>query len=141
MDIYSRKKRREIRSRVRATGTKPELLVRKVAHSLGYRFRLHREGLPGKPDMVFPRHRKVIFVHGCFWHGHEHCTKAKHPATNRAFWEQKLSRNMERDQQNAAALGEAGWGVMIIWECETKDRNRLAGKIRRLLEGNIVEVK
>ena len=136
-DIYSLEKRSEIMARIRTTGTKPELLVRQVTHSLGYRFRLYRKGLPGKPDLVFPRYGKVIFVHGCFWHGHRHCAKAKRPATNSAFWEQKLSRNMERDQQNTTALREIGWGVMIIWECETRDQNRLAGKIRRFFEENL----
>lgn len=135
-DIYSLEKRSKIMARIRTTGTKPELVVRQVTHGLGYRFRIHGKGLPGKPNLVFPRYRKVIFVHGCFWHGHMHCAKAKRPATNITFWEQKLSRNMDRDQQIKTALLETGWGVMIIWECETKDRDRLAGKIRCFFQGN-----
>ena len=140
-DIYSLEKRSKIMARIRTTGTKPELVVRQVTHSLGYRFRLHGKELPGKPDLVFPRYRKVIFVHGCFWHGHGHCPKAKRPATNSTFWEQKLSRNMERDQQNTIALRKAGWEVMVIWECETKDPDRLAGKIRFFLEGKLCQGK
>ena len=128
-DIYSREKRSKIMARVPAGGTKPELLVRRVAHGLGYRFRLHKESLPGRPDLVFTRHRKVIFVHGCFWHGHKNCRKAKRPETNKVFWEQKLSRNTERDLQNVTALKESGWMVLVVWECETRNRERLTAKI------------
>ena len=138
-DIYDPKKRSEIMGRVRATETKPELLVRRVVHGLGYRFRLHSENLPGKPDIVFSRRRKVIFIHGCFWHGHKHCPKAKRPTTNSAFWEQKLSRNIERDQQNLNALKEAGWESLVIWECETRNRNRIETKVRHFLEVGIAE--
>ena len=128
-DIYSQEKRSKVMARVPAVGSKPELSVRQVAHGLGYRFRLHKENLPGRPDLVFPRHRKVIFVHGCFWHGHENCKKSKRPETNRMFWEQKLSRNMERDLQNALALKEDGWLVLVVWECETRNREQLTAKI------------
>ena len=128
-DIYSQEKRSKIMARVPAGGTKPELLVRQVAHGLGYRFRLHKETLPGRPDLVFPRHRKVIFVHGCFWHGHDNCGKAKRPETNKVFWEQKLSRNTERDLQNVTALKESGWVVLVVWECETRNRGQLTAKI------------
>ena len=128
-DIYSQEKRSQVMARVPAVGTKPELLVRQVAHGLGYRFRLHKENLPGRPDLVFPRHRKVIFVHGCFWHGHENCRKAKRPETNRMFWEKKLSRNMARDLQNTEALKENGWLVLVVWECETRNRKQLVAKI------------
>ncbi len=138
-DIYDPKKRSEIMGRVSATGTKPELLVRQVIHGLGYRFRLHGENLPGKPDIVFSRRRKVIFIHGCFWHGHKHCPKAKRPTTNSAFWEQKLSRNIERDQQNLNALKEAGWESLVIWECETRNRNRIETKVRHFLEVGLAE--
>ena len=137
-DIYGRNKRSEIMARVRATGTRPEHLVGQVAHGLGFRFRLHRKDLPGKPDLVFPRHRKVIFVHGCFWHGHTNCTKAKHPATNRAFWERKLTRNLRRDQENVDALGRSGWEVLIIWECETRDPERIAASVGRFLGESLV---
>ena len=120
--------------RVRASGTKPEFFVRQLVHGLGYRFRLHSDHLPGKPDLVFPRHRKVIFVHGCFWHGHKHCSKATIPVTNSEFWERKLTRNMERDQENMEALCKSGWDAVVIWECETKDRDRLSTQIRHFFE-------
>ena len=138
-DIYDHKKRSEIMSRVRDRDTKPENRVRQIAHSLGYRFRLYRNDLPGKPDLVFPRHGKVIFVHGCFWHGHKNCRKAKRPATNSVFWDQKLSRNMERDRENIIALKQVGWESLIIWECETRDREHIEQKIRRFFEGQFVE--
>lgn len=134
-DIYSQKKRSEIMGRVRDKDTKPEVSVRKIAHGLGYRFRLYDDGLPGKPDLVFPRHRKVIFVHGCFWHGHKDCPKARRPVTNRVFWDEKLSRNIERDRRNVVALEEAGWKSLIIWECETADRDLLEQLIRRYFDG------
>ena len=128
-DIYSQEKRSSIMARVPAAGTKPERVVRQVAHGLGYRYRLHKANLPGRPDLVFPRHRKVIFVHGCFWHGHENCRKAKRPETNRPFWNRKLSRNVKRDQQDVAALRETGWMVLVVWECETRNRAQLSTKI------------
>lgn len=133
-DVYNSEKRSEIMARVRATGSKPELIVRQVAHGLGYRFRLHRTDLPGKPDIVFPRHRRVILVHGCFWHGHKGCAKARRPVTNREFWDRKLSRNVERDSENAVVLRRIGWKVLVIWECETKDRECLAAKVSRFME-------
>ena len=133
-DIYSPEKRSEIMARVRVKGTKPEQLVRQIAHSLGYRFQLNRSDLPGKPDLVFSQHRKVILVHGCFWHGHGNCSKARRPISNSAFWEQKLSRNRERDQQNATALKDAGWQMMVIWECETRNRYQIAESIRSFFE-------
>ena len=133
-DIYSPAKRSEVMGRVRATGTKPELVVRKVAHGLGFRFRLHGDRLPGRPDLVFSRHRKVIFVHGCFWHGHDGCSKAAIPVTNHEFWERKLTRNRERDRENVAALATAGWRSLVIWECETKDRELLADLVHGFLD-------
>ncbi len=133
-DIYSPEKRSEVMGRVRATGTKPELAVRQIAHAMGYRFRLHGDRLPGRPDLVFPRHRKVIFVHGCFWHGHDGCGKAVVPVTNHEFWERKLTRNRERDREIVVALTAVGWRVLIIWECETKTRDRLAARIGEFLD-------
>ncbi len=134
-DIYNQKKRSEIMGRVRDKDTKPENRIRKIAHNLGYRFRLYDDGLPGKPDLVFPRHRKVIFVHGCFWHGHNDCPKARRPTTNRIFWDEKLSRNIERDRRNVVALEEAGWKSLIIWECETADRDLVEQSMRRYFDG------
>ena len=133
-DIYSPRKRSEIMGRVRATGTKPELVVRQLVHGIGYRFRLYNDRLPGRPDLVFPRHRKVIFVHGCFWHRHERCSKATIPLTNSDFWERKLTRNSERDRENVDTLQSDGWKVFIIWECETKHRYQLSARICRFFE-------
>ena len=134
-DIYDRKKRSEIMGRVRDRDTGPETRVGKIAHGLGYRVRLYVDDLPGKPDLVFPRYRKVIFVHGCFWHGHENCRRAKRPATNTVYWDRKLSRNIERDRGNIIALEEAGWKSLIVWECETGDLNHVQQMIRRFLDG------
>ena len=136
-DIYSPKKRSEVMSCVRATGTKPELVVRQLAHRMGYRFRLHHRRMPGRPDIVFPRHRKVIFVHGCFWHGHQGCSKATIPITNREFWIRKLTRNRERDQENLNSLHQSGWKTLVVWECETQDKRRLSSQIRRFFEAGI----
>lgn len=132
-DIYSRDKRSQIMARVRASGTRPELVVRQVAHRLGYRFRLHRKDLPGRPDLVFPRHRKVVLVHGCFWHGHENCRKARRPGSNAAFWDAKLARNIERDRQTLTALTCSGWRVLTVWECETRRPEQLAERLRGFL--------
>ena len=109
-------------SRVKGRDTKPELLVRSIVHRLGYRFRLHEKKLPGRPDIVLPRHRKAIFVHGCFWHGHQGCRRAARPATNHEFWDKKLDGNIARDAANLEALREAGWKVLVVWQCGMKDR-------------------
>ena len=102
---------------VRGKNTKPELRVRSTLHRNGFRFLLHRNDLPGKPDLVLPKYRMAIFVNGCFWHGHD-CKKGRRPATNKAFWQAKLDKNVERDRRNEEALSEAGWHVVVIWECE-----------------------
>lgn len=112
-------------AKVRNRNTGPELLVRQVAHSLGLRFRLHRRDLPGSPDVVFPKYRIALFVHGCFWHQHYSCKRASRPKTNSEFWETKLERNIERDQKAVAELNRLGWRTAIIWECETKNLVRL----------------
>ena len=132
-DIYEPRKRSEIMSRIRGRGTKPEIIVRRIAHRLGYRFRLHRKDLPGRPDMVFPRHRVVIMVHGCFWHRHPGCKHASTPKTRESFWKNKLEDNVARDRRNETALRELGWRVMVIWECETKDREAVADRIESFL--------
>jgi DNA mismatch endonuclease (patch repair protein) len=106
---------------IRGKDTSPELVVRQTAHRLGFRFRLHRRDLPGRPDLAFPGRRKVIFVHGCWWHGHN-CKRGSRPARdNAAYWTAKIKRNVERDAVNAAALRELGWDVLVVWECELKD--------------------
>ena len=107
---------------IRGQDTKPEILVRRAAHSMGYRFRLHRRDLPGKPDFGFPRKQKVIFVHGCFWHQHEDssCKIVRKPKSNQSYWTPKLDKNKVRDSSHVAALEQTGWHVLIIWECEAE---------------------
>jgi DNA mismatch endonuclease, patch repair protein len=116
-DIYSPKKRSEIMSRVRSKNTKPERIVRSALHRAGYRFRIHRKDLPGHPDIVLPRHRMTVLIHGCFWHQHPGCKKATLPVRNAKFWKEKLQRNQERDRQNLHKLEGLGWKVFVIWEC------------------------
>jgi DNA mismatch endonuclease, patch repair protein len=120
---------------IRSSGTKPELIVRQLAHRLGYRFRLHRKDLPGKPDLVFVARRKIILVHGCFWHQHPdpHCSDARAPKSNRDYWEPKLRRNVERDSQTRQALTRLGWAVLVVWDCETSDTARLAVRLTAFL--------
>lgn len=118
---------------IRKRDTTPELAVRRSAHGLGFRFRLHRTDLPGTPDLVFPRHRKVILVHGCFWHQHQRCPLARQPKSRLDYWLPKLARNVERDREARAALEAAGWSCLVVWECEAKDRERLGLILRRFL--------
>ncbi len=120
-------------SQIRGRNTKLELIVRSIAHNLGYRYRLHYEGLPGKPDLVFSAKKKVIFVHGCFWHRHN-CKKGKSTsATNTEFWVTKLNRNKERDKENRKLLRKLGWKVLVVWECQTKNPNSLLVKLNKFL--------
>lgn len=118
---------------IRKADTRPELVVRRLAHALGFRFRLHRRDLPGCPDLVFPGRRKVILVHGCFWHQHAGCRLARQPKTRPDYWPAKLARNVERDAQVRERLVEAGWEVLIVWECETRDVAALAEKLESFL--------
>ena len=134
-DIVDSEKRSEIMSRIRGRDTKPEMIVRRIAHGLGFRLRLHRWDLPGSPDLVFPKHRAVIMVHGCFWHRHPGCKYASTPKTRVGFWERKFAGNVVRDRRNEAELYELGWRVMVIWECETKDRESVAERIVGFLRG------
>ena len=119
---------------VKGKDTKPEWAVRRLVHALGFRYRLHRKDLPGKPDLVFGPRRKVIFVHGCFWHGH-HCKRgARVPKTNRDYWMQKVQRNQDRDTAAQQTLQEAGWNVLVIWECETRDKDALEQRLIAFLK-------
>jgi DNA mismatch endonuclease (patch repair protein) len=117
MDVFSREKRSEVMSRVRSKHTKPELRVRSYLHRRGLRFRLHSRSLPGSPDLVFPSCKIAVFVHGCFWHGHD-CKKARLPETRREFWQQKIEGNQTRDARKREALEKLGWRVLTVWECE-----------------------
>ncbi|OAH19111.1 very short patch repair endonuclease [Methylorubrum populi] len=131
MDTLDPERRSALMGRIRGVDTGPEMAVRRPAHRLGYRFRLHRRSLLGRPDLVFPSRRAAIFVHGCFWHRHEGCSKASTPKTRVEFWQAKFASNVERDAQVQQRLATAGWRVLVIWECETAR----AGEIDRILVG------
>ncbi|MBK5290726.1 MAG: DNA mismatch endonuclease Vsr [Acidobacteriia bacterium] len=132
-DIYSPEKRSEIMSRVRSSDTGPELRVRKLLHALGFRYRLHSDSLPGKPDIVLSKHKKIIMVHGCFWHQHKNCPRASLPVTRLEWWRAKLRRNQARDQIVARQLRDLGWSVGVIWECQTKNVKRLQLRLLRFV--------
>lgn len=123
-------------SRIRSKDTKPEMTVRRLVHALGYRYRLHRKDLPGKPDLAFGPKRKVVFVHGCFWHQHdlEECLDGRRPKSNANYWMPKLRRNVERDAEHIAALQNDGWQVLTIWDCETKDLLAIENRLVEFLD-------
>jgi DNA mismatch endonuclease, patch repair protein len=134
-DTLTREQRSRQMARVRSRDTVPELIVRGLVHGWGYRYRLHVPALPGRPDLVFPRLRKVIFVHGCFWHQH-HCQRGDRLPTSRVnYWREKLDRNKRRDKRHCAALRKLGWKVLVVWECETaaRRRDKLAKRMLRFL--------
>ncbi|MDH5528743.1 MAG: DNA mismatch endonuclease Vsr [Paracoccaceae bacterium] len=118
VDIVDSETRSRMMSNIRGKDTKPEMMLRRALHAHGFRFRLHRKGLPGRPDLVFPKHRAAVFVHGCFWHRHPDCSKATTPATRAEFWQNKFTENTARDQRNINQLQKAGWRVLVVWECE-----------------------
>lgn len=121
MDTVERTVRSRMMAGIRAKHTRPEMVIRGLLHAAGFRYRLHRRDLPGVPDLLLPKYRVVIFVHGCFWHCHTGCRHFKLPTTNRDFWANKLSGNRARDQAHIAALHAAGWRVLVVWECATRD--------------------
>ena len=128
--------RSKIMSSVRSKDTKPEMIVRRALHALNYRYRLHRNDLPGSPDIVFFGRRKVIFVHGCFWHRHANCPKATRPKTRASFWQEKFDRNVQRDAKAKERLERDGWTVLVVWECETKTPETLVNKMASFLDGD-----
>ena len=135
MDRLDAAERSANMARIHGKNTGPEMRVRRIAHSMGLRFRLHRKDLPGRPDLVFPKHRLAVFVHGCFWHRHPGCGRASTPSTRPEFWRAKFDANVERDLRQQAALTEQGWTVLVLWECGLKDdrpvRAALAEAVRR----------
>lgn len=136
-DPLSREQRSERMSRVRGKHTKPELVIRRLVWSLGYRYRLHSKKLPGRPDLVFLGKKKAIFVHGCFWHQHgENCRQYRMPRTRLDFWLPKLEGNKQRDVNNQQLLHEMGWDYLVIWECQIKAKEEVAQRIINFLEGN-----
>ena len=126
----------EVRSRnmaaIRGKDTAPELAIRRILHAMGLRFRLHRKDLPGRPDIVLPKHRTVVFVHGCFWHRHENCRHTTTPKTRQEFWQTKFAANIERDRRNQTDLQQLGWRVIVIWECELRQHSDLETRLERL---------
>jgi DNA mismatch endonuclease, patch repair protein len=132
-DKPSPERRSENMRRIKSKDMKPELLVRRLVHGMGYRYRLHRKDMPGKPDLVFGLRRKVIFVHGCFWHQHASCPEGRVPSSNESYWQPKLARNAKRDAENLANLDASGWRTLVIWECETKDAAALRRRLRAFL--------
>lgn len=135
-DTISTERRSANMRAIHSKGMKPEMAVRSLAHRMGYRFRLHRKDLPGKPDMVFPGRRAVIFIHGCFWHQHPApgCHDARPPKSNTGYWHPKLERNQARDTEHIAALQAQGWRVLVIWECQTRDKAFLEQSLTAFLE-------
>lgn len=131
MDTISPEKRSWTMAQVKDRDTRPERVVRSLLHRLGCRFRLHRADLPGKPDIVLPKRRTVIFVHGCFWHRHAGCRRATMPASNTEYWKRKFSRTVARDAQNTLRLERSGWRVLVVWECELKDMEALSARLSR----------
>lgn len=138
MDRLSRAHRSWLMSKVRSKDTTPEMIVRRAVHKLGYRYRLHCPKMPGKPDLVLSAHRKIIFVHGCFWHGHENCSKARLPKSNVEFWRSKIERNVGRDTELCRMLIDDGWDVLIVWQCQTKDLEGLVLSLRSFLEKDTI---
>lgn len=134
MDKLSSEKRSEVMSAVKGKNTSPEIRVRKALHAAGYRFRLHRNDLPGTPDIVLPKYRTCIFVHGCFWHQHPGCKRATIPKTRRSFWVKKLNANRERDVHVIQELEKLGWHVCVIWECSTKTPENLKSELEKCLK-------
>ncbi len=132
-DVLTPEQRSKNMAAIRSVNTEPEMLVRRLVHSLGYRFRLHKRDLPGTPDLVFPKYKKVIFVHGCYWHMHN-CRYGKvYPRTHAKFWQNKRKSNVSRDRRNIRALSKAGWKHLVIWECQIKNPERLIARILNFL--------
>src|SRR5947209_3239298 len=132
-DVFDAEKRSAVMRAVKSKDTTPEMKVRRLLHRAGYRFRLHRADLPGKPDIVFPGRRAAIFVHGCFWHQHPGCHHADRPSSNKPYWNKKLNRNVERDKAHVSALKEQEWKVLTLWECEVRNIDILH-KVEEFLE-------
>ena len=134
MDTLTPNERSARMSLVRSKDTKPELLVRKLVHGMGFRYRLHDVSLPGTPDLVFAARKKIIFVHGCFWHRHGTCKNTRWPKSKLDFWKPKLEKNHSRDQANRKTLKKLGWRVLVLWECQIENAERLSHRIRQFLE-------
>lgn len=130
-DVFTKEKRSEVMRAVKGRDTRPEMALRKKLHALGFRYRLNVKDLPGKPDLVFPKHKTVVFVHGCFWHGHQCKRGNRQPKQNADYWKEKIARNKSRDKKNAKELEKLGWRVITVWECELKDLDPASLPIKR----------
>jgi len=124
-DIFSVEKRSDIMSRVKSKDTQPELLVRKALFTRGFRYRVHDKKLPGMPDIVLKKYNAIIFIHGCFWHGHMGCSRSRLPSSRKEFWSEKIKKNIERDTKTLKSLSEMGYRILIIWECSLKGKNKI----------------
>ncbi len=134
VDIFGKEKRSEIMARITGKETKPEMLVRKFLFANGLRYRKNVKSLPGKPDIVLPKYRTIIFIHGCFWHGHKGCPRAILPNTRREFWRSKINKNVRRDLQNMESLEKYNWNVIVLWQCEINSINKRKARLDRLFE-------
>ena len=132
-DVFTVEKRSEVMSRIRSKDTNPERIVRSMLHRAGYRFRIHVGDLPGKPDIVLPKYGAIIMVHGCFWHRHKGCKDAAEPKTRRKFWKEKFERNVANDQRNIRKLRRLGWRVMVVWQCQLKNPEKVFVRLERFL--------
>lgn len=133
-DIFTKAKRSDIMSKISGTETKPEILVRKFLFANGFRYRKNDKRYPGKPDIVLPKYKAVIFINGCFWHGHKNCDKAKLPETNYEFWKNKIENNIKRDNGNYKQLRKQGWRVIVVWQCQLNNQNNLNRTINELIK-------
>ena len=133
MDVFNKTVRSAVMRSVKSKNTGAEMKVRRLIHAAGFRYFLHVKNLPGKPDIVFPRRKKAIFVHGCFWHQHPGCRSAHRPASNSDYWNAKLDRNMARDERNLAMLKESGWEIFVVWECAIRDQDTLLETLKNFL--------
>lgn len=134
VDLLTREHRSWNMSQIRGRNTSPELTVRRVLHSMGYRFRLHYKRLPGCPDIVMPKFKVAIFVHGCFWHRHKNCSNCTTPTANREFWMEKFRGNVDRDKKNQRTLKKAGWRVLVVWECQATDIEKVKHRLARFID-------
>jgi DNA mismatch endonuclease (patch repair protein) len=137
VDFVTAEKRSRIMRGVRSKDTRPEKFVRCLLHKHGYRFRLHNQKLPGKPDITLPRYRAALLVHGCFWHNHEGCPGGRLPSSNTCYWNEKISRTKARDEKHAKALAQLGWRVLVLWECELDDEAGLWPRIESFLQAQV----
>ncbi|VGO21057.1 very short patch repair endonuclease [Pontiella sulfatireligans] len=133
MDTFTPEQRSRVMSRIRGKNTKPELIVRSLLHRAGYRFSLHRKDLPGKPDIVLRKYNTVVFVHGCFWHRHQNCKTASMPKSNVEYWQAKFERNVSNDRKHIRELKKMGWNVIVVWECELKQPEKVLAKLEKSL--------